>query len=65
MYNKDEILAEADRISERIKDLDIVKEYHRVEQQIHNNKQIEQKMKDLKRIKNNLSIYKIMERRKH
>ncbi|MCD8793089.1 RicAFT regulatory complex protein RicA family protein [Staphylococcus gallinarum] len=49
MYNKDEILAEADRISERIKDLDIVKEYHRVEQQIHNNKQIEQKMKDLKK----------------
>ena len=39
----------SDRISERIKDLDIVKEYHRVEQQIHNNKQIEQKMKDLKK----------------
>ncbi|MCG7339587.1 YlbF family regulator [Staphylococcus sp. ACRSN] len=49
MYEKDEILAEADKISEHIKSLDIVQEYHRVEQQIHNNKQIEQKMKDLKK----------------
>ena len=40
MYEKEEILAEADRISERIKDLDTVKDYHNVESQIHQNKNI-------------------------
>ncbi|MEB6035662.1 YlbF family regulator [Staphylococcus pseudoxylosus] len=49
MYEKEEILAEADRISERIKSLDTVKEYHNVESQIHQNKNIEQRMKELKK----------------
>lgn len=49
MYEKDDILAEANRISERIKSLDTVKDYHTVEQQIHYNKNIEQRMKDLKK----------------
>ena len=30
MYEKDDILAEANRISERIKSLDTVKDYHTV-----------------------------------
>lgn len=49
MYEKEEILAEADRISERIKALDTVKDYHNVESQIHQNKNIEQRMKELKK----------------
>ncbi|PHK48974.1 RicAFT regulatory complex protein RicA family protein [Staphylococcus edaphicus] len=49
MYEKDDILAEAERISERIKTLDTVKEYHNVESQIHQNKNLEQRMKELKR----------------
>lgn len=49
MYESDEILAEAERLSERIKALDTVKEYHQVESQIHNNKNLEQRMKELKK----------------
>src|SRR5699024_2108341 len=49
MYEKDEILAEATRISDQIKALDTVKDYHAVEQQIHYNENIEQRMKDLKK----------------
>ena len=48
MYEKDEILAEADKLSQRIQSLDTVKEYQAIEQQIHQNKNIETRMKDLK-----------------
>ena len=49
MYEKDEILAEADKLSQRIQSLDTVKEYQAIEQQIHHNKNIETRMKDLKK----------------
>ncbi|MBU0437465.1 hypothetical protein CD110_05105 [Staphylococcus casei] len=49
MYEKDDILEAATQLSERIKSLDTVKEYHAVEAQIHHNKHIEQRMKDLKK----------------
>ena len=49
MYEKDEILAEADKLSQRIQSLDTVKEYQAIEQQIHQNKNIETRMKDLKK----------------
>ncbi|MBO1204796.1 RicAFT regulatory complex protein RicA family protein [Staphylococcus nepalensis] len=49
MYEKDEILAEAELLSQRIKSLDTVKDYQAIEQQIHHNKNIETRMKDLKR----------------
>ena len=49
MYEKDDILAEAERLSERIKSLDTVKEYHKVESQIHHNENLEQRMKELKK----------------
>lgn len=65
MYEKEEILAEADRISERIKALDTVKDYHNVESQIHQNKNIEQRMKELKKIKSNRLTYKTTVRHKH
>ena len=48
MYEKDEILAEADKLRQRIQSLDTVKEYQAIEQQIHQNKNIETRMKDLK-----------------
>lgn len=60
MYEKDEILAEADKLSQRIQSLDTVKEYQAIEQQIHHNKNIETRMKDLKKHRNSLLIYKIM-----
>lgn len=65
MYEKDEILAEADKLSQRIQSLDTVKEYQAIEQQIHQNKNIETRMKDLKKRRNSLLIYKIMVNSRH
>lgn len=62
MYSKEDILKHADILAQRINDLDVVKDYQSIEQQIHNNKTIESKMKSLKINKNNLSTFKIMER---
>lgn len=60
MYSKEDILKHADILAQRINDLDVVKDYQSIEQQIHNNKTIESKMKSLKINKNNLSTFKIM-----
>ena len=48
MYSKEDILKHADILAQRINDLDVVKDYQSIEQQIHNNKTIESKMKSLK-----------------
>ena len=56
MYEKDEILAEADKLSQRIQSLDTVKEYQAIEQQIHQNKNIETRMKDLKTQKQSVNL---------
>lgn len=60
MYSKEDILKHADILAQRINDLDVVKDYQSIEQQIHNNKTIESKMKSLKNQQNNLSTFKIM-----
>jgi cell fate (sporulation/competence/biofilm development) regulator YmcA (YheA/YmcA/DUF963 family) len=49
VYSKEDILAEADDIVAKIQSLDTVRDYHDVEQQIHNNVNIEARMKELKR----------------
>ncbi|MEL0537696.1 RicAFT regulatory complex protein RicA family protein [Staphylococcus debuckii] len=48
MHNKEEILAEAHKLSKQIQRLDTVKYYQRVETQIHRNHHIDEWMKDLK-----------------
>ncbi|MGW9855592.1 cell fate (sporulation/competence/biofilm development) regulator YmcA (YheA/YmcA/DUF963 family) [Staphylococcus hominis] len=48
MYNKEEILKQANCVSNKIKSLELIKQYQNVEQQIHENSSIEQKMKQLK-----------------
>ncbi|MCU5746774.1 YlbF family regulator [Staphylococcus sp. SQ8-PEA] len=68
MYEKDEILKEASKISDNIKNLDIVKDYQRVEQQIHENKSIDSRMKTLKQNQKqavNLQNYGKFEALKH
>lgn len=49
MYSKEEILKHADVLAQQINDLKVVKDYQSIEQQIHNNKAIENKMKILKK----------------
>lgn len=49
MYRTEEILEQADRLSAKIQDLDLVKDYRRVEEQIHANHSIDTRMKELKR----------------
>ena len=48
MYEKEDILKQADCVSNKIKALELIKQYQNVEQQIHENTSIEQKMKQLK-----------------
>lgn len=48
MYSKEDILKHADTLANRINNLEIVKDYQTIEKQIHNNKTIENKMKNLK-----------------
>lgn len=48
MYEKEDILKQADSVSNKIKALELIKQYQNVEQQIHKNSSIEQKMKQLK-----------------
>ena len=48
MYEKEDILKQADSVSNKIKALELIKQYQNVEQQIHENTSIEQKMKQLK-----------------
>ncbi|WP_251516617.1 MULTISPECIES: RicAFT regulatory complex protein RicA family protein [Staphylococcus] len=49
MYEKDEILKAADDLSKQIEALETVKAYQNVEQQIHNNPRVADRMKDLKK----------------
>lgn len=48
MYEKEDILKQADSVSNKIKALELIKQYQNVEQQIHENTSIKQKMKQLK-----------------
>lgn len=48
MYEKEDILKQANSVSNKIKALELIKQYQNVEQQIHKNSSIEQKMKQLK-----------------
>ena len=45
MYEKEDILKQADSVSNKIKGLELIKQYQNVEQQIHENSSIDQKMK--------------------
>ena len=49
MYSKEDILKHADVLARRINNLEVVKDYQSIEQQIHINKTIEIKMKILKK----------------
>lgn len=49
MYSKEDILKHADTLANRINNLEIVKDYQTIEKQIHSNKTIENKMKNLKK----------------
>ena len=48
MYEKEDILKQANSVSNKIKALELIKQYQNVEQQIHENSSIDQKMKQLK-----------------
>ncbi|EKU50513.1 YlbF family regulator [Staphylococcus massiliensis] len=48
MYSKDDIIQEANRISLKIQDLDMIQDYKRVEDQIHHNQRLDAYMKRLK-----------------
>ncbi|MBL7573105.1 RicAFT regulatory complex protein RicA family protein [Staphylococcus saccharolyticus] len=48
MYKKKQILNQTDVLAQRIGELEVVKDYQKVEQQIHKNKMIESKMNHLK-----------------
>ena len=60
MYSKDDILKQADQLTSKIQDLDLIKSYQNIEKQIHENRNIESKMNRLKNNKSNLLIFKIM-----
>ncbi|ATH62769.1 YlbF family regulator [Staphylococcus pasteuri] len=49
MYNKEDILSNADQLAQKIKNLEVIKDYQTIETQIHNNKTIEKKMNRLKK----------------
>ncbi|MEJ7217739.1 hypothetical protein WL198_13045, partial [Staphylococcus caprae] len=38
MYNKEDILSNADQLAQKIKNLEVIKDYQTIETQIHNNK---------------------------
>lgn len=65
MYNKTQILSNADQLAQKIKNLEMIKEYQSIESQIHNNKAIENKMNQLKSNRSNQLTYKIMVRKRH
>ena len=48
MYNKDDVLKQADNIANKIKNLDTIKTYQQIEAQIHQNQTIKTKMDLLK-----------------
>ena len=41
MYSKDDILKQADQLTSKIQDLDLIKSYQNIEKQIHENRNIE------------------------
>lgn len=43
MYSKDDILKQADQLTSKIQDLDLIKSYQNIEKQIHENRNIESK----------------------
>ncbi|GGG86041.1 hypothetical protein E2558_03215 [Staphylococcus pragensis] len=49
MYSKEEILKQAEQLSGKISDLDIIQTYQNIEQQIHENATIKNKMNQLKK----------------
>ena len=49
MYNKDDVLKQADNIANKIKNLDTIKTYQQIEAQIHQNQTIKTKMDMLKK----------------
>lgn len=49
MYSKDDILKQADQLTSKIQDLDLIKSYQNIEKQIHENRNIESKMNRLKK----------------
>ncbi|MCJ1656470.1 YlbF family regulator [Staphylococcus sp. NRL 16/872] len=49
MYSKEEILKQAEQLSDKISNLEIVKNYQNIEQQIHENNTIKTKMNQLKK----------------
>ncbi|EHJ07976.1 RicAFT regulatory complex protein RicA family protein [Staphylococcus simiae] len=49
MYDKEQILQRADDIAKKIQQLDTIKQYRMVEEQIHRNQNIQQKMTTLKK----------------
>lgn len=49
MYNKDDVLNQADNIANKIKNLDTIKTYQQIEAQIHQNQTIKTKMDMLKK----------------
>lgn len=52
MYNKDDVLNQADNIANKIKNLDTIKTYQQIEAQIHQNQTIKTKMDMLKKHQN-------------
>ena len=52
MYSKDDILKQADQLTSKIQDLDLIKSYQNIEKQIHENRNIESKMNRLKKQQN-------------
>lgn len=61
MYNKDDVLKQADNIANKIKNLDTIKTYQQIEAQIHQNQTIKTKMDLLKSIKTSSKLSKLRE----
>lgn len=59
MYNKDDVLNQADNIANKIKNLDTIKTYQQIEAQIHQNQTIKTKMDMLKSIKTSSKLSKL------
>ena len=49
MYSKTDILKQADQLTSKIQDLNLIKSYQNIEKQIHENRNIESKMNRLKK----------------
>ena len=65
MYNKTQILSNADQLAQKIKNLEMIKEYQSIESQIHNNKAIENKMNQLKKQQKQSVNLQNMVRKRH